>query len=133
MDEILKKIKDFHGHIGPFAVIGYKMGIIANNYLGSEPFVKKVTVWTGTTPPISCIIDGIQISSGCTLGAGKISIKSDGIPKVYFSNENGKTLEIKLKREIEDDISKNVTKENMIDYSLNLLKKSDKELFEILL
>ena len=75
MNETLKQIEKFHGHIGPYAVIGYRMGLVANKKLGSDPFLKKAVVFTGTNPPLSCIVDGIQISSGCTFGKGNIRVE----------------------------------------------------------
>ena len=131
MDETLKKIEQFHGHIGPYAIIGYKMGKIANTKLGSDPFSKKVVVWTGTTPPLSCIIDGIQMSSGCTLGKGNISVHHDGIPKARFTDNNGKKLEITLKSNIKQEIDTTVTEENIINYSEQLYQRTDQELFDI--
>lgn len=46
MDDALNEIKKFHGHLGPYVVIGYKMGIIANKYLSPNPFSKTAKVWT---------------------------------------------------------------------------------------
>lgn len=132
MDEILKNIQRFHGHLGPYVVIGYKMGEIANQHLGSEPFSKKVVVSTGTTPPVSCIIDGIQMSSGCTLGKGNIQVNSDGIPKALFTDNDGKHVEIILKAGIKHEIDTTVTDENIINYSERLYKKPNRELFDIL-
>jgi len=109
MDDILAQLEKFHGHLGPYAVIGYKMGTIANKKLGKDPFKKKAEVWTGTKPPISCIIDGIQISSGCTLGKGNITIREKGLAKVKFSDNNSSYITISLKTEIKDLIEKNVT------------------------
>ena len=100
MDETLKQIERFHGHLGPYAVIGYKMGEKANKLLGSDPFSKSAVVWAGSTPPMSCIIDGIQLSSGCTLGKGNLSVNSDGLPKARFTNNNGKQIEIVLRSSV---------------------------------
>ena len=131
MFEVLEQIEKFHGHIGPYAVIGYKMGEIANQLLGSEPFSKNAIVWTGTKPPISCIIDGIQISSGCTLGKGNIIVNQDGIPKAIFTNNNGKRIEITLKSDVTHEIDNSVTEENIEIYSKKLFQRSNQELFEI--
>ena len=130
MDEILKQIEKFHGHLGPYAVIGYKMGEIANQILGSDSFSKKAFVWTGTNPPISCIIDGIQISSGCTLGKGNILVHQEGIPKARFIS-NGRHVEIKLKTDVQQEIDTTVTEENIVKYSEQLYHRPNKELFEI--
>jgi len=131
--EIFRKIEQFHGHLGPYVLIGYKMGKIAKKKLGPNPFTKKAVIYTGIKPPLSCIIDGIQISSGCTLGKGNIFIYKDGVPKVQFKGENGKKLEINLKKCIQNEIDNEVTKENMIKYSEKIFNKSDIELFDILL
>lgn len=130
MDITLKQIEQFHGHLGPYVVVGYKMGKIANQILGSDSFSKKAFVWTGTNPPLSCIIDGIQISSGCTLGKGNISVYQKGVPKARFIS-NGRHVEIELKTNIQQEIDTTVTEENIIKYSEQLYNRSNKELFEI--
>ena len=132
MDKELKKIEEFHGHLGPFVVIGYKMGEIANQKLGKNSFTKKAIVLTGIKPPVSCIIDGIQISSGCTLGKGNIKVKTDGIPKAVFTNNDNEKVEIMLKKEIQREINTTVTKENMAEYSEKIFKKSNQEIFDII-
>ena len=131
MNEILKHLEEFHGHLGPYAVIGYRMGLIANEQLGSDPFEKQVQVKTGTTPPLSCIIDGIQYSSGCTLGKGNISVKTLDDPTAIFTNKKGSSISITLKKDIRSEIELKVTNENMIAYSKNMFIRSDEELFII--
>ena len=131
MDEALKQLECFHGHLGPYVVIGYKMGEIANEILGSNSFSKKAVVWTGTKPPLSCIIDGIQISSGCTLGKGNIKVNMDGVPRAFFIGENGKKVEIILKSAVQEDIDANVNEDNITTYSKELYQRSNEELFEI--
>ena len=131
MNEILKHLEEFHGHLGPYAVIGYRMGLIANEQLGSDPFEKQVQVKTGTTPPLSCIIDGIQYSSGCTLGKGNISVKTLDDPTAIFTNKQGSSISITLKKDIRSEIELKVTNENMIAYSKNMFIRSDEELFII--
>ena len=127
----MKQIERFHGHLGPYAVIGYKMGEKANKLLGSDPFSKSAVVWTGSTPPMSCIIDGIQLSSGCTLGKGNLSVNSDGLPKARFTNNNGKQIEIVLRSKVMHEIDTMVTEENILRFSEQLYQRSDQELFEI--
>ena len=131
MDETLKIIERFHGHLGPYAVLGYKMGKIACEKLGADPFEKKVTVSTGTTPPISCIVDGIQVGSGCTLGKGNITVTTEKLPKAVFSNKNGDKITISLRKQIQDEIDTKVTEENMIAYSEDMFTRLDTDLFHI--
>ena len=131
MNETLRQIERFHGHLGPYAIIGYKMGEIANKKLGSDPFSKKAVVWTGTTPPLSCIIDGLQMSSGCTLGKGNILVHQDDSPKVQFTSKNGKKIEITLKSSIKQEIDTTVTEENIVSFSEKFYRRTDQELFDI--
>ncbi len=131
MDDALHQIKQFHGHLGPYVVIGYMMGKLANEYLGSDPFSKSVVAYTGLMPPLSCLIDGIQISSGCTLGKGNITVQPDGIPKAYFTNKNGKHIEISLKPDIKHEIDTTVKERDAEIYSKQLFRKSNQELFDL--
>jgi formylmethanofuran dehydrogenase subunit E len=131
VNDALHQIKQFHGHLGPYVVIGYMMGKLANKYIGSDPFSKSVVVYTGPTPPLSCLIDGIQISSGCTLGKGNITIQLGGIPKACFTNKEGKRIEISLKPNIKQEIDTTVTERNAESYSKQLFKKSNQDLFDI--
>ena len=131
LNEELKNIEQFHGHIGPYAVIGFRMGKISNEILGKNPFTKKAQVWTSAKPPMSCVIDGIQMSSGCTMGKGNLTILSGKLPKVLFSNNHGKQIEILLLESIKDEIDTTVTEQNIISYSEKLFQKPDTELFEI--
>ena len=131
LNQELKNIEQFHGHIGPYAVIGYRMGKIANEKLGTDPFNKKAQVWTSNEPPMSCVIDGIQISSGCTTGKGNLTVLSGNIPKACFSDSNGKKIEILLRESVKNEIDKTVTEQNIVSYSEQLYLKTDQELFEI--
>ena len=131
MNETLKLIENFHGHLGPYVVLGYRMGLIANEKLGNDAFCKNAIVMTGNKPPISCIVDGIQLSSGCTLGKGNINVENKGLAKAIFSNKKGEKIAIRLKDEIKNDIDKNVTEENMINYTIDLYSKDDSQLFKL--
>jgi formylmethanofuran dehydrogenase subunit E len=131
MNETLRQIERFHGHIGPYAIVGYKMGEIANKMLGADPFSKKVVAWTGTTPPLSCIIDGLQISSGCTMGKGNILVHQECSPKVQFTNNDGKKIKITLKPAIKQEIDTTVTEENIVSFSEKFYQRTDQELFDI--
>jgi len=131
MKKTLKMLEEFHGHLGPYAVIGYRMGKIACRKLNNDPFSKNAIVMTGTIPPISCIVDGIQIGSGCTLGKGNIEIQDKKQPIAIFKDKEGKKITITLKKQIKNDIDTNVNDGNIVKYSENIFKKRDEELFEI--
>jgi formylmethanofuran dehydrogenase subunit E len=130
LNEKIKGLVEFHGHLGPYLIIGFKMGELSNELLGKETgagtghLLKKVIVKTGTKPPMSCIIDGIQYISGCTLGKGNIEIIDSQKPEATFIM-NDKTLTISLKLQIE---TKN---RDLKSVSTELFHKSPQELFNI--
>ena len=126
VDEVIEKAIEFHGHFGPFLVIGIKMGIIAVKQLNSSGYSDMgVIVETGTTPPISCLIDGIQISTGCTLGKGNITVIANNKPKAIFTREE-KSFEIELKPEIMRQIQESGAVE---ESAYRLTEMPDSELF----
>ena len=129
MEEVLNDLKRFHGHLGPYVVIGYRMGQLANKHLGNGAFSKYAEVWTGTTPPVSCIIDGIQMSSGCTLGKGTINVVDQNLPKARFVNKKGDALEITLKETIHRHIDQELEQDHIEQYAKTLYELPDEDLF----
>ncbi len=89
----------FHGHPGPFLALGIRMGLLALRLLGSTGFRGiAAEVETGTEPPISCLVDGIQVSTGCTAGKGNLLVRPLGQAAAIFS-ANGKRLRIEVRPE----------------------------------
>ena len=72
---------EIHGHLGIYSLVGAKMGIKAREYFNVGLDELEVISYAGNHPPISCLNDGLQISTGATLGQGSISIVTDSIPK----------------------------------------------------
>jgi len=86
---LLKAGVDFHGHLGPYLVLGLRMGMVAVEMLKPKGLHElSATVWTETSPPQSCILDGIQVSSSCTLGKGNIRVKESRRTKARFRKGN---------------------------------------------
>lgn len=64
----------FHGHLGPYIVLGYRIGRAALTRFGGNPFAINAQVFSSGVTPQSCLADGVQIGSGCTLGKGNIEL-----------------------------------------------------------
>jgi inosine-uridine nucleoside N-ribohydrolase len=77
---------EIHGHTGIYSIIGAKMGIRAMDYFNVGINNLTITTFSGNTPPLSCFNDGIQISSGATIGQGLITIADSvsAIPSALF-------------------------------------------------
>jgi inosine-uridine nucleoside N-ribohydrolase/formylmethanofuran dehydrogenase subunit E len=111
---------EFHGHLGVFSIVGAKMGIRAREYFGVGPDMLTVVSYAGTKPPYSCLNDGIQVSTGATIGQGLITIVTDQEtrPEAVFTNK-GRSLRLKLKEEylavINRDIEEGILKFGLSD------------------
>lgn len=84
----LEELAKFHGHLGPNIVLGYLMGKYACENLTDDPFSLKATVYCPKKTPESCIVDGVQLGSGCTLGKGNIEIIEDSNIHCEFRTES---------------------------------------------
>jgi len=48
---ILKRAAEFHGHLGPYLVLGLKMGVLAKNTLNADPFEIRAEIHTEKITP----------------------------------------------------------------------------------
>ena len=121
----LEALKQFHGHLGPYVVVGYRMGKLARTELKGK---LKATVLTGLKPPISCLADGVQFSSGCTLGKGNIEVLDRGEAKASFRSPDA-TLEVELKEEVRKDINAQMTHDTEEILALSIYRAAVESLF----
>jgi formylmethanofuran dehydrogenase subunit E len=126
----LQKAKDFHSHLGPYLVIGLKMGQAIVGRLGGEPFSIGITVFTGSKPPLSCVLDGLQLATPCTVGNGGITIREGGQAKVLAVRE-GRELEISLKPAVGKEIQAINSTSGLEELAVRLWKLGESELLEI--
>ena len=111
---------EFHGHLGVFSIVGAKMGIKARELFGVGPDMLNVLTYAGSKPPYSCLNDGIQVSTGATLGMGTIHLASDSItrPSAVFTYKDH-SIRISLKKEylekVNADINEGIVKFGLMD------------------
>jgi pyrimidine-specific ribonucleoside hydrolase len=104
---------EIHGHIGIYALVGVKMGLRARQYfhIGVDDFT--ILSYAGHTPPLSCLNDGLQVSTGGTLGHGLITVSTEPpfYPEATFTFK-GRSIVLKLKDKywttVKTDIKKGV-------------------------
>lgn len=129
-DELIRHVIEFHGHLGPFLVLGVKAGLLANSILGKDCFKTTAVVMTDPSPPNSCFVDGVQFTTGCTMGKCNIRLKKGKDLTVLFTKEDRK-LSLKLKKEVMNSIRCISSEEESKKESLTLFNRSASELFEI--
>jgi pyrimidine-specific ribonucleoside hydrolase len=89
---------EMHGHLGIYAIVGAKMGLRAREHfnIGVDDFA--VVSYAGATPPLSCMNDGLQVSTGGTVGHGLFSLSSEPSlrPEATFTF-HATTIRLRLK------------------------------------
>ncbi|NIQ06122.1 MAG: formylmethanofuran dehydrogenase [Candidatus Korarchaeota archaeon] len=126
--DFLERLKKFHSHLGPFAVLGARMGKYAKNELKATPFELEAEVYTTMHTPESCVLDGVQFSSGCTLGKRNIIPKKSREIKGIFWKGN-KEVTLTLKESILQKIRR-LKEEEIEEYATKLMKKKITVLFK---
>jgi len=128
-----EKAIEFHGHGGPFMVIGLRVGLTALNMLDTHGwFDLKCKAYLKWAPPDSCVIDGIQTATGCTMGKHNIEvIERPGVTAEFTSQ--GKRIRMQVKEEVMSHIRNALGRGEPEIRSLmdTLVTMSDIELFEI--
>jgi pyrimidine-specific ribonucleoside hydrolase len=106
---------ELHRHLGVFAIIGVKMGIRAREYFCTGVDEFRVTSYAGSLPPLSCMNDGLQVSTGATPGHGLLTVINDTLtmPAAEFTYLNRK-IKITLKSEIASKISSELKEINFV-------------------
>jgi formylmethanofuran dehydrogenase subunit E len=85
----------FHGHNGPFLAMGYRAGSYGMDRLKPKHMKEiQCSVAIIDHTPYSCIIDGIQCSTHCTIGKGNLTIarSSEKISMTFKNKERTITL-----------------------------------------
>jgi len=131
--ELEQRAIEFHGHDGPFMTIGLRMGITALEILDVKGwFGLNCEVRLNWSPPDSCVIDGIQSSTGCTMGKKNITVTEQNGVEAFFTSRDNKSVRIKLKQEVIDRIKSGMTEEDIPHSMIEAIEKAPlEEIFEI--
>jgi len=124
-------LKKFHGHLGPYVTIGLRMGQVAKRELGDYRGM-SATIYCSLVPPVRCLLDGVQMSSGCTFGKANIKVKPGANPKAVFTKA-GRTLTVELKEGLRRTIDSEMSKAHEEEQSLRYYQTPESDLLEILL
>lgn len=131
--DVLDKAAEFHGHLGPFLAIGVRMGLLAKRTLRSDGFRDlNAIVNTGNNPPLSCVVDGIQVATGCTLGKGNIAVRKLGEISAVFRSKR-EAIRVKMKMDVFESIKEGLVdggSEKMEETARKLSSMPDTSLFD---
>jgi formylmethanofuran dehydrogenase subunit E len=106
---LLDKARDFHGHLGPFLVLGVRAGLRGLRELQTrkESLDVSAKVQLTYSVPYSCILDGIQVATGCTIGNTRLTYENSPNPMILLQNKTGRAVAIWIAQETIDELKSN--------------------------
>ncbi len=95
----LKNAVEFHGHLCPGLVVGYRAAILARKELGLNRSEDEELV--AIVENDSCAVDAIQFINGATFGKGNLIFQDHGLHVYSFVERNSnKQIRIELKADV---------------------------------
>jgi len=129
----LKEAVKFHGHLGPYLVLGFLAGEIAlKKLMCKKYFGLDVKVWGANKKPKSCLIDGLQLSTGSTYGKGDIHKLNGRKIKIEFCNSNNnKKFILRLRESLIQRLEETKTHRDSELLAKRLYKTDSHKLFNL--
>lgn len=133
--EVIEKILDAHGHVGPWAVVGYRMGEHALAEL-KRPRHSKSLLVVHHTPlefKFTCAADGVMAVTGATPGKMNIRLEECALPDlrtVITDRSTGRVLTFRIRPERARELA-GVTPEQLDEMSRRFAELPDEEIFTV--
>jgi formylmethanofuran dehydrogenase subunit E len=133
---LVRKAKEFHGHLGPFLAIGVRMGQIGLRELGLSEQIDSLRVLLKVLPsvPYSCIVDGLQISTKCTVGNQRLHLENAEKIEAKFKDLNkGQSVTISPQPAVfamlkEQIVGKNLSEKKLRQLAWTIASMPEKDL-----
>ena len=103
----LTKAVQLHGHLGPWVAVGARMGLAALDELDCPGYFDLEVVARGplAQTPQSCLLDGLQTTTGATLGKGNVRVELDDHVEVAVTHcPSARTVRLCLRDAVADEI-----------------------------
>jgi len=133
---LLQAATDLHGHFGPFLALGVRMGLVGMRELSVRQGDTRLTstVMLEYAVPISCILDGIQTSTKCTVGNTRLTWKkSTRIGAIFGLSSSQQRVEVWVRptvvQELKRELAVQPSDEEIRQIGWNIASRSDEELF----
>lgn len=130
--EILKQAARFHGHLGPWLVLGLRAGRLGRRRLPGSVFELRARVECPAKPPVRCFIDGVQLGAGCTMGKGNITHRRwpDGCRVTFYHRRTGARITIGVRPELFERL-RHPDRENAAGLARRIYRRRIPEVFTI--
>jgi len=113
---LLEKAEEFHGHLGPFLAMGVRMGRFGLEKLDIPKHKNslRISLSVPAKIPYSCVVDGVQISTECTIGNQKLQLKNAGrIEACFEDSRSGHKITITPQPTVLAMLEKQVVEKNL--------------------
>jgi len=102
----IKEAIKFHGHLGPYLILGVLAGNLGLKKTGcNKYFGLEVKVYGANKKPKSCLIDGLQLSTGATYGKGNIQKYKGKNIKITIRNlNNNRRITMLIAKQIKNEL-----------------------------
>jgi formylmethanofuran dehydrogenase subunit E len=126
----LVRMVEFHGHLGPYVVLGHRSGEVARELLESPGyFDMEAEVTSPLHTPQSCFIDGVHLGSGCTVGKRNLAVTEGERVGALFRSRGGKAVRIDLRPELPARIAEWIQMEGVEKTAHRVLDMAREEVF----
>jgi len=112
-----------HGHLGPFLVIGLRMGLLGKRLCDGK--ARECTVEVIDRKPPLCAVDGLKVA----LGGARLQVKSGSSVSAVFKVSSGKSIVVKVRSRVLERY-RNVAWERCEEAAEEVLHSTDEDLFE---
>jgi formylmethanofuran dehydrogenase subunit E len=133
---MIEYARRLHGHVGPYVVIGLRMGFSAKKALNigdKESTLLTAEVSVPLHPPFSCLLDGVQVSTTCTVGNQRLQFKNaKTIHAIFSSQKNAKAVKVTLTKEFTEQLEQK-TKQDKLDeaFAWEISELPENQLFDL--
>ncbi len=94
----LTQVVQFHGHLGPSVVAGARFGMAGLRAIEAKGYFDVEVVCEGpfARPPQACLLDGLQVTTGATMGKRTLTwVQADQIAVRMKNTKTGKTVTLR--------------------------------------
>jgi len=134
---LLNAAADFHGHLGPFLALGVRTSLAGLRELKAVPGDTKlrVTVMLKYAVPFSCMLDGVQAVTKCTVGNKRLAWKESEEMGVVFTLNEKANVEVIVNRATIQKLGRKLAQKpselTVRRLALDVTTMPEKELFSV--
>jgi len=139
LNTLLKAATDLHGHFGPFLTLGVRMGLVGLRELRAKEGDTQlhVAAMLEYALPFSCMLDGIQATTRCTVGNKRLTWKESKEFGALFQLKNSRLqVEVRVNLTVVQELRRKLEREQLSDeevrrLALEIGSRPEKGLFSV--